>query len=219
MTKYTEKLNLFEYEPEKDGKKTFNITQALNENFDKLDSAVFDKQDKSNLAQTLDTSTTKYPSCNAVKTAIDAKDSLPSQAGNSGKFLNTDGTVATWKSIDLSSKVDNADLVLLDVADLSSPDFSTAVDIPTTLDLVQCCDKDCYLSLFSYRAGYGFIQICDVEGNAIYTNLSEANYHLGGGTVTGTSFAIMTPLLPKGTYFKFVQNSGLSSAKKIYKRG
>ncbi len=99
------------------------------------------------------------------------------------------------------------------------PDFSTTVDIPTTLDLVQCCDKDCYLSLFSYRAGYGFIQICDVEGNAIYTNLSEANYHFGGGTVTGTGFAIMTPLLPKGTYFKFVQNSGLSSAKKIYKRG
>lgn len=127
MTKYTKKLNLFEYEPEKDGKKTFNITQALNENFDKLDSAVFDKQDKSNLAQTLDTSTTKYPSCNAVKTAIDAKDSLPSQAGNSGKFLNTDGSVAIWKSIDLSSKIDNDDLS--ELTSIFAPDYSTAVSI------------------------------------------------------------------------------------------
>jgi hypothetical protein len=37
MTKYTEKLNLFQYEPEKDGKKTFNITQALNDNWDKIE--------------------------------------------------------------------------------------------------------------------------------------------------------------------------------------
>ncbi|MDO5304527.1 MAG: hypothetical protein Q4E87_03000 [bacterium] len=37
MTKYTEKLNLFEYEPDKDGKKTFKITQALNDNWDKIE--------------------------------------------------------------------------------------------------------------------------------------------------------------------------------------
>lgn len=45
MTKYTDNLNLFEYEPDKDGKKTFNITKALNENWDKLDIAVDGKQD------------------------------------------------------------------------------------------------------------------------------------------------------------------------------
>lgn len=38
MPKYTEKLNLFEYEPEKDGKKTFNIKQAINDNWDKIES-------------------------------------------------------------------------------------------------------------------------------------------------------------------------------------
>lgn len=37
MSKYTEKLNLFHYEPEKDGKKTFNITQALNDNWEKIE--------------------------------------------------------------------------------------------------------------------------------------------------------------------------------------
>ena len=57
------------------------------------------KQDISNLSQTLDDSTTKYPSNKAVKTAIDAKDSLPSQAGNNGKFLTTNGTTASWADV------------------------------------------------------------------------------------------------------------------------
>lgn len=34
-----------------------------------------------------------------VDTKIDAKDSLPSQEGNSGKFLTTDGSVAKWENI------------------------------------------------------------------------------------------------------------------------
>lgn len=38
MSKSTEKLKLFEYEPEKDGKRTFNITNALNENWNKIES-------------------------------------------------------------------------------------------------------------------------------------------------------------------------------------
>lgn len=66
---------------------------------DSLNSLQGSKQDISNLSQTLDDSTTKYPSNKAVKTAIDAKDSLPSQTGNSGKFLTTDGSSASWKDV------------------------------------------------------------------------------------------------------------------------
>lgn len=55
-------------------------------------------QKVSNLSQVINESTTNYPSCNAVKTAIDAKDSLPSQTGNAGKFLTTDGTNASWEN-------------------------------------------------------------------------------------------------------------------------
>ena len=69
------------------------------------------KQDISNLSQTLDNSTTKYPSNKAVKTAIDAKDSLPSQSGQSGKFLTTNGTTASWA--DVGSKI-NTPFSLLD---------------------------------------------------------------------------------------------------------
>lgn len=66
-------------------------------NLSSIGQAVLDaKQDIANLSQTLDTSTTKYPSNAAVKAAIDAKDSLPSQAGNEGKALITDGENAYW---------------------------------------------------------------------------------------------------------------------------
>ena len=34
-----------------------------------------------------------------VNTKIDNKDSLPSQTGNSGKFLTTDGTNASWEEV------------------------------------------------------------------------------------------------------------------------
>lgn len=57
------------------------------------------KQDIANISQVLDTSTTKYPSNAAVKAAIDAKDSLPSQTGNNGKFLTTNGTTTSWSEI------------------------------------------------------------------------------------------------------------------------
>lgn len=44
----------------------------------------------------------------------------PSQTGNSGKFLSTDGTVASWQTVDLSSK-----------ADLNSPTFTGTPLAPT----------------------------------------------------------------------------------------
>ena len=37
MSKTTKNLGLFEYEKDKDGASTFNIKQALNDNWDKLD--------------------------------------------------------------------------------------------------------------------------------------------------------------------------------------
>lgn len=46
MSKATENLGLFEYEPDVDGAQTFNIETALNENWEKLDEAVSDKAEK-----------------------------------------------------------------------------------------------------------------------------------------------------------------------------
>ena len=41
-----------------------------------------------------------------VNNKISEKDSLPDQNGNAGKFLTTDGTIASWATVDLSSKAD-----------------------------------------------------------------------------------------------------------------
>ena len=45
-----------------------------------------------------------------VNNKISEKDSLPNQNGNTGKFLTTDGTIASWATVDLSSKADVAAL-------------------------------------------------------------------------------------------------------------
>ena len=45
-----------------------------------------------------------------VNNKINEKDSLPNQNGNAGKFLTTDGTIASWATVDLSSKADVAAL-------------------------------------------------------------------------------------------------------------
>lgn len=45
-----------------------------------------------------------------VNNKINEKDSLPDQNGNAGKFLTTDGTIASWATVDLSSKADVAAL-------------------------------------------------------------------------------------------------------------
>lgn len=43
---------------------------------------------------------------NEVDAKINAKDSLPTQTDNAGKFLTTDGTSASWAEVDLSAKAD-----------------------------------------------------------------------------------------------------------------
>jgi hypothetical protein len=42
----------------------------------------------------------------ATKTELNNIDALPSQSGNTGKFLQTDGTDVSWQNVDLSSKQD-----------------------------------------------------------------------------------------------------------------
>lgn len=41
-----------------------------------------------------------------IDTKIAEKDSLPEQTGNAGKFLTTNGSIASWGTVDLSSKAD-----------------------------------------------------------------------------------------------------------------
>ena len=76
MSKTTENLELFEYDTQTDGKQKFNITKALNNNFDKIDEAIGN-----------------------IK-------GLPIQTNNAGKFLSTDGQNASWQQINISDAVE-----------------------------------------------------------------------------------------------------------------
>ena len=51
---------------------------------------------------------TETYSQNEIDTKIAEKDSLPEQSGNAGKFLTTNGSVASWGTVDLSSKADKS---------------------------------------------------------------------------------------------------------------
>lgn len=49
---------------------------------------------------------TETYSASEIDTKIDAKDSLPTQTNNSGKFLTTNGTVASWADVYTESEID-----------------------------------------------------------------------------------------------------------------
>lgn len=55
----------------------------------------------SNMSQSIDTSTTNYPSNAAVRSFVLAN-ALPDQTGHNGQFLQTNGTSADWTNVDLS---------------------------------------------------------------------------------------------------------------------
>ena len=79
--------------------------ESMKANTDYVNNELDKKQNISNLSQTIDTSTDKYPSNNAVKTAIDNIDALPDQTGQAGKVLTTNGTTASWEVIDIPENV------------------------------------------------------------------------------------------------------------------
>ena len=79
--------------------------ESMKANTDYVNNELDKKQNISNLSQTIDTSTDKYPSNNAVKTAIDNIDALPDQTGQGGKVLTTNGTTASWEVIDIPENV------------------------------------------------------------------------------------------------------------------
>ena len=54
-------------------------------------------------------------------------DALPSQSGNDGKYLTTNGTLASWGTIELSSKLNTSDFTY---STISIPVYSTIAELP-----------------------------------------------------------------------------------------
>lgn len=82
---------------------------------------------------------TETYSSTEIDNKINAKDSLPSQENNAGKFLTTDGTVASWATVDLSSKVDLEafnELANTVAAKANSKDVYTKTEIDATVEAI-----------------------------------------------------------------------------------
>lgn len=74
MSKTTKNLGLFEYEKDKDGASTFNIKQALNDNWDKLDNEVAARVKSAELAEKVKESVKSGGLTAADLGAVSAKD-------------------------------------------------------------------------------------------------------------------------------------------------
>lgn len=75
-----------------------------------------------------------------VDAKIDAKDSLPSQENNAGKFLTTDGTTASWGTVDLTTKADKSALEELSntvAAKANANDVYTKTEINSQVDTIN----------------------------------------------------------------------------------
>ena len=75
-----------------------------------------------------------------VDAKIDAKDSLPSQENNAGKFLTTDGTTASWGTVDLTTKADKSELEELAntvAAKANANDVYTKTEINSQVDTIN----------------------------------------------------------------------------------
>ena len=82
---------------------------------------------------------TETYSSTEIDNKINAKDSLPSQENNAGKFLTTDGTVASWATVDLSSKADLEafnELANTVAAKANSKDVYTKTEIDATVEAI-----------------------------------------------------------------------------------
>jgi hypothetical protein len=161
------------------------------------------KQDISNLSQTLDDSTTKYPSNKAVKTAIDAKDSLPSQSGQSGKFLTTNGTTASWGTVDLTSKanvaLDNVSAAgKANIVGWGMPDYTAGVSMASP----YTATKSGFIIGIHNLSDNG-VRSLTINGIVIYNNSTGAKYLSGqsagfeyavakGDVISWTNFNKMT---------------------------
>ena len=98
MSSKTTKYELFKYDKEADKNKTFNIDTGLNENWDKIDNALAEKLDSSSIPSQSG-NTDKFLSTDGTSLIFKKVDSFPNMSGQTNKFLSTDGETVKWKDV------------------------------------------------------------------------------------------------------------------------
>ena len=91
---------------------------------------------------------------------------LPGQAGNSGKFLTTDGTIASWGVVDMST-LQPLDSDLTAIAALSTTAYGRSY-------LTRASPVSIDHTVSPYTAAYGQTLLVDTSGGAVTINLPAA---------------------------------------------
>ena len=133
MSKTTENLELFEYDTQTDGKQKFNITKALNNNFDKIDTATgklteLVTEDKSSLVKAINEAYNNIPETPPTTTIKSYHDVVYGVA----KTVAFGGDYSNLTAIDISSYADGTYYVYkVDTTDEETQEVSSSISITT----------------------------------------------------------------------------------------
>lgn len=133
MSKTTENLELFEYDTQTDGKQKFNITKALNNNFDKIDTATgklseLVTEDKSSLVKAINEAYNNIP--DTPSATIKTYHNVVSGVNKTVVF---GGDYSAFTAVDISSYADGTYYVYkVDVTDEETQEVSSSISITTT---------------------------------------------------------------------------------------
>lgn len=150
----------------------------------------------------------------AIKAYVDNNSGgLPSQTGNAGKFLTTDGTSASWATVSGSGA--NTDLSnLTSTGKVNSATFPMPSSSYT--DLTLGATGATYTATDN---GYFFLEGTVIYGNG-YTSIFANNMVVGGQNATATGYVWMIMPVKKGDvaqvdynsfnllYFRFIKSQG-----------
>ena len=129
-------------------------------------------QTVSNLSQAIDTSTSLYPSNNAVRDFVLAN-ALPDQTGHNGQFLQTNGTTADWTNVDLSPY----ELLANKAQDLTSPSATT---YPSTQAVAN--ESSRIISIMDIKASPNYSNTITISGNFTAANNGVLYVQVAQGT-------------------------------------
>lgn len=134
MSKTTENLELFEYDTQTDGKQKFNITKALNNNFDKIDTATgklseLVTEDKSSLVKAINEAYNNIPETPPTTTIKSYHNVVYGVA----KTVAFGGDYADFTAVDISSYADGTYYVYkVDTTDEETQEVTSSISIITT---------------------------------------------------------------------------------------
>lgn len=177
MTTTTNNLKLFKYDTTNDVNAAFNLNLALNNNWDKIDVAMEGKQatlvSGTNIKTINNTSILGNGNINTKE--------LPSQSGQSGKYLYTDGSNTKWQTITIPQSISPGTVL-----------WFAGRTVPSGF---LKCDGSTDVPISSYYALYTALNYGTIYGSTstTFTIPDIRNRFIEGGTTAGSTIEAGIP--------------------------